>query len=90
MDTPTVNMELLREELLLTIMEDEYEACFDRSYCSDEQWVRNNGKQDRMTGFLESMEYFNSMSISEIANFFGDRYNFIFEKHNAIHLTVEY
>jgi hypothetical protein len=71
----------LREDLLLAIMEDEHEACFDRSYCSDKQWERRNGDKNRMTGFLEAMEEFNSRSVEEIIDFFDDRYNYVFEKH---------
>ncbi len=80
----------LKEALLLEIMEDEHTACFDRSYHSDKTWEREFAGTDRMTAFIEAMEHFNSMPISEILNYFGDRYNYVFEQYNAMDMVEEH
>lgn len=71
----------LRNELLKEIRKDEYEYCFDPSYCPDEQWKQENDGKDRKTVFQETMKYFNALSIEEIMNIFGDKYNFVIEQY---------
>ncbi|WP_079707691.1 hypothetical protein [Paraliobacillus ryukyuensis] len=71
----------LRNELLEEIKKDEYEYCFDRAYCDDELWQRQNGEQSREQAFKEMMESINQLSIEEIVNMFGDKYDYVIEKY---------
>lgn len=67
----------LKELLIREIAGDEAEYCFDRKYCSDKSWENQNGTEERMGAYVEAIEWFASLTVEEILEHFGDRYDYI-------------
>lgn len=73
--------EKLRKKLLEEVRKDEHYYCFDPSYYSNEQWNRLEKGKSRQEGFEETMNHFNNMTVEEIMEVFGDKYNYVFEEY---------
>lgn len=68
--------------ILVVVSEDEHEACFDRSYYSDEFWKKKYGSETRQQAYDKSMNWHKSLSLKELLDFYGDRYDYILERMN--------
>jgi len=75
-------MTKLKEILMTAIMVDEKEYCFDKSYCDDATWRKENGLQTREERFIEAINGAEEMSVEEILRFYGDKYDHVLEKFN--------
>ncbi|WP_368900810.1 hypothetical protein [Oceanobacillus oncorhynchi] len=75
------NEKIIKEAIMKEIEKDEYEYSFDPSYCSDEQWSNVYGGMTRGEGYEESITYYNGLSLQEIMNEFGDKYNYVIEQY---------
>lgn len=74
-----IKNEQIKNALLEEIIEDEKEACFDRSYYSDEYWFKEFGNITREEAFKKSTNEFKEMSLEELLEYFGDRYDYVLE-----------
>ncbi|WP_350303393.1 hypothetical protein [Bacillus pumilus] len=68
------------EVLKKTILSDEKEYCFDRTYTSDEWWLKMNPNQTRLQAFRNVYRYVHSASLSELLSYYGDKYDHLFKE----------
>ena len=66
--------------ILIEIEQDEHEYCFDKNYCCDESWREQHGEKTRQEGFDESMAWHRTLTLDEILENYGDKYDYILEE----------
>lgn len=71
----------LKEALMKEIEKDEYEYTHDPSYCPADQWEKSYGRLKRNEGYEEAISYYKNLTVKEIVDEFGDKYNYIIEQY---------
>lgn len=71
-------------KLLKEIKKDELEYCFNRAYCDDETWKNSYGNETREDAYNKAINDFSNMSVDEIMECFGDKYQYVLDLHQKV------
>lgn len=75
-------MKAFKDMLMDEIILNERLYCFDRNYCTDETWKRENGDKTREEAFLDTLHRIEHSKVNGILKFYGDKYNYVLDSYN--------
>lgn len=78
-DKTNVDLNSVREKMIIEIKEDEREYCLDKTYTDDELWIQMNGSQSREDAYKKVCDWAENATIEEIEKMYGDKYDYVYD-----------